>query len=202
MNDSKTLPPVAAITTCRVDDYDAWRPKFEGSIPVRKGAGVLGHDICLAAKDAHLVYVYFVASDAQRLDAFLGSPELPARLRTQGVTDPTYVLVEPIEDRSVRDGKARPAALISYEVADYARWKATFDAAGETRRRAGTVGHAVSRGIANRNRVWTFVQADAPGAIEAFLASEGWKTRLRDGGATTPPEIQMLHHTGISAIYA
>jgi quinol monooxygenase YgiN len=202
MSNQTNMPPIAAVSTIRVQDFDAWKPQFDATAAVRKDVGgILGHDICRSAADPNHVFVYFVASDRAQLDRFLGDPELPARLKNAGVSDPQYFLVVPQEDHTVRGAGPHAAAMLTHDVEDYDRWKASFDAHAETRQKAGIVGHSVSRSADRPNRVAIFVQAKSREAIEGLLGSSELKAAMQKSGVTSAPEVTFLQHLDLAAQY-
>jgi hypothetical protein len=194
------LPPIAAICTGKVADFDAWTPKFDAATPQRKEAGVLGHHIDRSADDPCLAVTYLAASDRARLEGLLLAPEIKARLKEVGVTEVEHTIVVPQEDRTVRSG-THASAMTSFDVEDYARWKAAFDAGAETRRRATIVGHAVAREAERPNRVTVYLQAESAEKLRALLTSDELREGMRRAGASTPPAISYLRDLGLWAQY-
>jgi len=200
MSHDTTVPPIAAVSSIRVEDFERWHAAFSTTAHVRKGGGILGHALCRSAEDPSVVFAFFPASDRARLDRFLGDPELPARLRTHGATDHRYFLVVPQEIKSAESG-ATAAAMVVHDVEDYDRWKAAFDAHAETRRRAGILGHTVTRLAEQPNRVSVFLQAGSADAIQSLLGSDELRASMQKAGAISPPEVTMLLETGLVAQY-
>jgi hypothetical protein len=200
MTTTSPLPPIAAICTGNVADFDAWRPQFDATAHLRKEAGVLGHHIDRSADDPRLAVTYLAASDRTRLEGLLLAPELRARLKAAGVTEIEHTIVVPQEDRTVRSG-THASAMSSFDVEDYARWKAAFDAGAETRRRATIVGHAVCREAERPNRVTVYLQAESAEKLRALLTSDDLREAMRKAGASTPPAISYLKDLGLWAQY-
>ncbi len=200
MNTASPLPPIAAMGTCKVDDFDAWKPRFDATTHLRKEAGVLGHRIVRGAEDPRLVGTYLFAADRSRLEGLLFAPEFAPRLKAAGATEVENTIVVPQENQTLRMG-TYAAALSSFDVEDYARWKASFDGGAETRRRASIVGHGIHRDAARPNRVTVYLQAESAEKLRALLESSELRAAMRQAGASTPPAITYLRDLGLWAQY-
>jgi len=84
-----------------------------------------------------------------------------------------------------------PCVLIIHEVADYAHWKAAFDAAADLRRAAGEVSYQLLRYDDDANKVVHFSEWTSLAAARAFFQSaEVAEIRLRAG--VREPEFHYL----------
>jgi quinol monooxygenase YgiN len=200
VNSPTNLPAVASVTTIRVQDFDGWRSRFEAVAAERKEASILGHVLYRNADDPSLVSIFFTATDRARLDRFLQDPELAARQRAAGITESSHVVLLPQEDHTAKSG-ATAAALVSHDVEEYDRWKAGFDAQAEWRRRAGVIGHSVSRVADRPNRVVILAQSASAEGLQALSPSDELRASMQKAGVCSPPEVKMLVETGYSAHY-
>ena len=186
---STQLPPIAAVLQMQVADYARWRPAFDAGASARKAAGALGHHVNRGADDGNSVAVYLPAVDRARLETFLADDALRARMREAGVMGtPSIMLVTPAEDATVHES-GLASAIISHGVADYARWKAAFDAHAPARVAAGVVGHAVNRSANDPSTVVVYLQARSRLSLENLTSSPELKAAMKDAGVTTPPTI-------------
>jgi quinol monooxygenase YgiN len=189
MTTTTALPPIAATVTFRVADFAEWKKAFDSHEEARRQAGILRQQIHRGTDDPNLVCVYAAASDRGKLQGFFASDELAARQRAAGILGPpSVVLLVPQESRTVHDRKLA-AAMVTHEVEDYDRWKATFDADGEGRTRAGIVGHGIARSATNPNVVVVYVQADSTAQLRALLGSSELAARMQKAGVRSTPEI-------------
>jgi hypothetical protein len=200
MNHDIKLPSIAATVTVTVGDFDAWKKTFEARAEARKNAGILGHHINRSADDPGVVSVYLPASDRGKLEGFLA--DMTARMQKSGVSDtPSIALLVPQEDRATR-GRALAAAMLSFDVESYDRWKSAFDSGVELRKRGGVVGWAVNRSAANPNRVLVYLQAESAETLRALVTSSELAAGMQKAGVVSAPQITFLHYTGHSAQYA
>lgn len=84
------------------------------------------------------------------------------------------------------------AAMISHPVADFASWKAGFDAHEDDRRAAGILGHHVNRGEEDPNLVAVYMAIGDIDRARAFAESEELKAKMAEVGVTGPPEISWM----------
>jgi quinol monooxygenase YgiN len=178
------IPKIAASITHHVDDFDAFMKAFEAESSERKDAGILEHYVHRSVDDEGLVCVYLTAVDRGRLERFLGKAD-PKALQ------PSVELLVPQEDRASK-GVAVAAALSSFDVESYDRWKAAFDANVETRRRASVVGYAISRSAANPRRVVVYLQAESAPQLRAMFATNELTSVMKKAGVCSPPEVRIL----------
>jgi hypothetical protein len=195
MNTDSRLPTIAATVTQRIRDFDAWKKAFDAHAAERQKAGILGHHILRSADEPEFVSVYLSATDRSSLERFLAGSDLKTKMRDVGITEaPQSLLLVPQEQRTVR-GRGLASASVTFEVEDYARWKAAFDGGREGRERAGIVGHAVDRTVADPNRVVVYFQAESTERLRARLGSPAVAAGQQKAGVRSAPEVRFFEET-------
>jgi quinol monooxygenase YgiN len=79
-----------------------------------------------------------------------------------------------------------PSVLIIHEVADYAHWKAAFDAAADLRRAAGELRYQLLRFDEDANKVVHFSEWTSLASARAFFQSEEVAEIRRKAGVKEP----------------
>ncbi len=92
------------------------------------------------------------------------------------------------------------AAIVTQQVADFAKWQAAFDAEAEQRKAASIVGHSVSQAADNPKQVTVYLAATDPTALGAFLESEEHKKVTADAGVKGDPRVTLLTPTEDSTV--
>lgn len=87
---------------------------------------------------------------------------------------------------------APAAVLVSHSVADFDRWKVTFDAAESARRAAGVLGHHVNRAEDDPNRLTVFLAVSDIERAQTFANSAELKSDMEQAGVTGPPELTWM----------
>jgi quinol monooxygenase YgiN len=189
---SPDIPPVAVLVAQRVADYDTWKKAFDDHLPARKEAGLLGHHINRGADDPNMVYVYCPATDADKVRAFLESPDLAAVMDKAGVDGPPAVhVMRPMSADFIPD-KMLAGIIVSHAVEDYEAWRKIYDDFDLHRKESGIVGHAVNQEFDDPNSVLVYHQAESLNTLRAFVDSNELKERMREGGVTDPLEIRFV----------
>ncbi len=91
-----SLPAASVLIAHRVADYDAWKLVFDGHAQARKEASCLGHYLKRGIDFPDTVYVYCLATDADKLRTFLGSVDLVETMRKAGVEGEPEITFLPI----------------------------------------------------------------------------------------------------------
>lgn len=84
---------------------------------------------------------------------------------------------------------APAAILISYRVADFDAWKATFDALEYRRVENGFVGHHINRAADDPNSLTLFFAVADVNLAKAFVSSDEIKESMKKAGAVSVPEF-------------
>jgi quinol monooxygenase YgiN len=88
-----------------------------------------------------------------------------------------------------QSGLAPAAVLISYRVADFDAWKATFDALEHRRVENGFVGHHINRAQEDPNSLTLFLAVADTDRAKAFSSSDELKESMKKAGAISTPEV-------------
>jgi len=70
----------------RVEDYERWKAGYDASIEQRKASGEISYKVYRNADDPNVVTVLSVQEDAERVKAFMSSPDLQSRMKEAGIT--------------------------------------------------------------------------------------------------------------------
>lgn len=193
------MTAAAVLVSHRVTDYEAWKAAFEADRPAREEGSCLGHYLKRGVDDPDLVYVYCLATDGDKLRAFLESSELAETMRKAGVSgEPTVTLMKPMS-RNLVSKQRLPGIIVFHQVEDYATWRVAYDALDEFRRESGIVGHAVTQGYDDPYRVVVYHQADELDDLRAFVDSPELKEAMRRGGVVGEPEIHFIQVVDFAA---
>lgn len=183
------LPAAAVIVRHSVADFDTWKAAFDAHESARRATGMLGHHINRGRADPNEISTYLAVSDIERAKAFATSDDLKNVMQDAGVTSPpTLTWMTPVREALVWD-RELPAMIVSHSVADFDKWLAGYDAAGEVQRSGGIIGHAANRLIDDPSVAIIYHQAESFETLEAFLADPGLQEAMKAAGVTSEPEV-------------
>ena len=77
----------------KVEDYNSWKEGYDASIEKRKASGEISFQIYRNVDDPNTVTVLSVQESAEKVQAFLDSPELQARMKAAGITQMGQILI-------------------------------------------------------------------------------------------------------------
>jgi quinol monooxygenase YgiN len=97
-------PKFGAIVTQTVKDFDAWKTGFEAGDQMRKDAGITGYAVSQDPKDAKIVTVWLEADDQAKLEEFMKSKDLKAKMKEAGVVGAPKVTVYEILEFKMYNG--------------------------------------------------------------------------------------------------
>ncbi len=187
-----SLPAASVLIAHRVADYDAWKLVFDGHAQARKEASCLGHYLKRGIDFPDTVYVYCLATDADKLRTFLGSVDLVETMRKAGVEgEPEITLMKPMSRDLVAKRKL-PGIIVMHSVKDYETWRVAYDEFDGFRRQSGIVGHAVTQEFGNPNRVIVYHQADDVNLLRAFVESAELREVMQRAGVVGDPDIRFI----------
>jgi hypothetical protein len=83
--------------------------------------------------------------------------------------------------------------LIRHKVADFAKWKPSYDAHGSARASAGLKEERLLRNIDNPNEVVLLFSAQDVNKAKQFAASDDLRQRMQQAGVTDKPDIWFLN---------
>ncbi len=183
--------PVAAVFTAEVEDFPSWKRTFDSGAELRRGAGITFTHINHDAENPKLLTIYLGGPDANRVRAFVSSPELQTRMRASGVKGaPEGELFRPVENMT--KGQALAAAIVRHRVADFDAWKAGFDAFAAGRAAAGIVGHGISRKVDDPSVVVVYLQSNSLESLRTYLSSPELTAKMKANGVETPV-VKFVH---------
>ena len=77
----------------KVEDYNRWKDGYDASIEQRKASGEISFQVFRNVDDPNTVTVLSVQESAEKVQAFMDSPDLQARIKAAGVTQMGQVLI-------------------------------------------------------------------------------------------------------------
>jgi quinol monooxygenase YgiN len=93
---------------------------------------------------------------------------------------------------------AMPTLLIRHHVADFAAWKAAFDAHAITRQANGSQGGRLFRAAADPNEVLLLLEWDDRERARLFVDSDDLQEAMTQAGVAGEPDIWFLEDVGHS----
>ena len=87
--------PVLLLTRCRVDDFDAWRPKFDAFVSTQPA--LLSYRVWQGADDPNLLLLMETWESREAVDAMLSHPQLDELMAADGV-DLASVTMDVVEE--------------------------------------------------------------------------------------------------------
>jgi quinol monooxygenase YgiN len=78
-------PKFGAMVVQTVKDFDAWKAAFDAGDQMRKDAGIVGYAVSQDPKDPNIVTVWVESEDQAKLEEFLKSKDLKAKMKEAGV---------------------------------------------------------------------------------------------------------------------
>ncbi len=82
--------------------------------------------------------------------------------------------------------------LVRHKVADYGRWKESFDSHLNARRRAGEVGFRLFHSMDDPRELFVMMDWESVEEARRFLNSSELRERMQQAGVQGEPEIQYL----------
>ena len=83
----------------RVQEYERWKAGYDASVEHRKAAGEVSYQVFRSVDDPNVVTVVSVQKSAERVQAFLDSPELKEGMKKAGVIEMGTMLLLEEADR-------------------------------------------------------------------------------------------------------
>ena len=77
----------------KVKNYERWKEEYDANIEQRKAAGEISFQVFRNADDPNIVTVLSVQESAEKVQAFLESPDLKARMEAAGITEMGQMLM-------------------------------------------------------------------------------------------------------------
>ena len=77
----------------KVENYERWKEGYNASIEQRKAAGEISFQVFRNVDDPNTVTVLSVQESAEKIQAFMDSPDLKARMEAAGVAEMGKMLI-------------------------------------------------------------------------------------------------------------
>ena len=77
----------------KVEEYNRWKEGYDASIEQRKASGEISFQIFRNVNDPNTVTVLSVQESAERVQAFIDSPDLQTRMKAAGITQMGQMLI-------------------------------------------------------------------------------------------------------------
>ncbi len=77
----------------KVKNYEQWKQGYDASIEQRKASGEISFQVFRNVDDPNTVTVLSVQESAEKVQAFLDSPDLKARMEAAGITEMGQMLI-------------------------------------------------------------------------------------------------------------
>jgi hypothetical protein len=186
------LPPVSVLVGHQVTDFDAWKQVFDDHMQDRKDASCLGHYTKQGMDDPGMVYVYCLATDADKLRAFLDSADLAEAMRSAGVDGtPEITLMKPMS-RDLIPEQRLPGIIVRHRVKNYDSWREKYRDFDGFLRESGIVGYAISREFDDPNNVIVYHQARDVADLRAFVGSVELEDTMQHADVIGEPDIRFI----------
>ena len=82
--------------------------------------------------------------------------------------------------------------LVRHKVADFNRWKDSFDSHLNARMHAGELGYRLFQGVGDPREVTLLLDWDSAEHARRFMTSEELRTRMQQAGVVGEPEVQYI----------
>ena len=77
----------------KVENYERWKEGYDASIEQRKASGEISFQVFRNVDDPNTVTVLSVQEIAERVQAFMDSPDLQSRMKAAGITRMGQMLI-------------------------------------------------------------------------------------------------------------
>lgn len=77
----------------KVKNYEQWKQGYDASIEQRKASGEISFQVFRNVDDPNTVTVLSVQQSAEKVQAFMDSPDLKARMEAAGITEMGQMLI-------------------------------------------------------------------------------------------------------------
>ncbi len=77
----------------KVESYERWKEGYDASVEQRKTAGEVSFQVFRTVDDPNSVTVLSVQESAERVQAFLDSPDLKERMEAAGIIEMGQMLI-------------------------------------------------------------------------------------------------------------
>jgi quinol monooxygenase YgiN len=173
-----------------VEDFDTWKPVFDGHEDVRRGHGEVEHRIYQDIHNRNRVVVHNDFPTTEGAEAFASDPSLPGVMARAGIVgEPGIGIAQLVEESWYADGTVGVTAVVHHPVRDYAAWKLVFDEHESVRRAHGALAHRIYRYPGDEKSVVIHNDFPSEAAVDAFVADPSLKDAMERGGVEGEPGL-------------
>src|SRR5262245_34273633 len=176
-----------------VEDFDAWKPVFDGHEDVRRSHGALEHRLYQDPSNRSRLVVHNDFPSAEGAASFAKDPSLPEAMERGGVTGEPFLSYATLAElKRYVDGEAGVTFVVHHPVRDYDAWKPVFDEHETVRRQHGAIEHRVWRIVRDPNLIAVHLDFPSESDGEGFVADPTLKDAMERAGVTAEPGIGRL----------
>ncbi|MEP7376400.1 MAG: hypothetical protein ABI675_23585 [Chitinophagaceae bacterium] len=123
-----------------------------------------------------------------------GGDDSKEKSSTDSATGDTTTAVPEIKPEVVNTIVTAPEnmVIVTHKVADFAKWKLSYDAHDSIRLAAGVHSYVLGRGVQDSNMVMVVLKADDIAKAKAFAKDPSLKKAMQKGGVTGAPTISFM----------
>lgn len=104
-------------------------------------------------------------------------------------TTTTDSTTTPTTPESTVDTNPQTVVIVKHKVADYTKWKASYDAHDSLRLANGMHSYVIGRNVEDSNLLLVAVKADDAEKAKSFIKDPSLKAAMKKGGVTGTPDI-------------
>jgi hypothetical protein len=176
-----------------VEDYDRWKPVFDGHEDVRRGHGEVEHRVYRNTHEPNRVVVHNDFASIEAAEGFRADPSLPEVMARAGIVgEPGIGIAEMVERSRYADGDVGFTLVVHHPVRDYAVWKPVFDGHEEARRAHGAIEHRIFRFPGDDRSVVVHLDFPSEDDADALVADPSLREAMERGGVEGEPGLNRI----------
>ena len=185
------VPFKVVVVQHKVKNFGKAETEYFGRDSLRNTYGITHYVIGRDLKDSNTVFVVDKIEDVEKAKAFYALPGAKDVMKKAGVMTPsgfTYAQFVTGNDNPVQflDGMA-----ITHHVKDFDTWMKTFDAEGDSVRKAnGLITRGIARNLDDSNTVSILFEVSDMAKAKARASSPELKKLMTDAGVDSPPTVR------------
>lgn len=119
---------IRTIVYHKVADHAKWKAGFDAFQPQRLAGGELSAETGSFEDDPSVAYVLNEWASVEAATGFFANPQLAETMQQLGVLEKPHFLLLDKKEGTLNNSPYLVQTLLHHKVADYAKWKAGFDA--------------------------------------------------------------------------
>jgi hypothetical protein len=185
------VPFKVVVVQHRVKDFAKSEAGYFNRDSLRNSYGISHYVIGRDLKDSNVVFVVDKIDDVEKAKSFYALPGTKEAMKKANISmlpGFTYAEIVYSNDAPVQflEGVA-----VSHHVKDYDVWKKSFDAEGDSARRAnGLIERALLRNLYDSNTISILFEVSDMAKAKARVASPELKKIMTDAGVDSPPTVR------------